>query len=195
MRSTAFLAALTLGLHAALLLPLPAQADDGHGHGDAAPSASSHALPRFAAVSESFELVGVLDGKRITLYLDRAADNAPVHGARIELDLGGGKLLAQPHEDVYEVQLAAAPAPGVLPISATVTAAEEVDLLVGELDLHAPEEAAGKAQEEAQAPQVARARPWTLIVGGGAIALAGLGAGLFAGRRGAARQRRDGVVA
>ena len=38
--------------------------------------AAGTALPRFAAVSETFELVGVLDGKQVTLYLDRFADIA-----------------------------------------------------------------------------------------------------------------------
>ena len=46
---------------------LPAIAGDGHDHGDAAPAATGTALPRFAAVSETFELVGVLDGKQVTL--------------------------------------------------------------------------------------------------------------------------------
>ena len=72
-----------LGLAAVLIgHSLPAIAGDGHDHGDAAPAATGTALPRFAAVSETFELVGVLDGKQVTLYLDRFADNAPVRGAQ-----------------------------------------------------------------------------------------------------------------
>ena len=39
---------------------LPVIAGDGHDHGDTAPAATGTALPRFAAVSETFELVGVL---------------------------------------------------------------------------------------------------------------------------------------
>lgn len=69
-------------------------AGDGHDHGEAAPTATGPALPRFAAVSDLFELVGVLNGKQITLYLDRAADNSPVTEAQIELEIGGKKFKA-----------------------------------------------------------------------------------------------------
>jgi hypothetical protein len=90
-------------------------------------------------VSETFELVGVLDGKQVTLYLDRFADNAPVRGAQIELEIAGAKFKAEAHgDDAYEVVLKEAPKPGVLPITATVTAGAEVDLLAGELDCTRP---------------------------------------------------------
>jgi hypothetical protein len=130
------------GLLAALLSAgLPARASDGHDHGDEAPAAAGSALPRFAAVSESFELVGVLDGRQLTLYLDRFADNAPVPGAQIELDLAGTPLKAEARkgaesEGVYEVALKAPPPPGVIPVTATVNVGSESDLLAGELDLH-----------------------------------------------------------
>jgi hypothetical protein len=96
MKSTHLLAALSL---AVLLLgtSMSATAGEGHDHGDAAPAAAGTALPRFAAVSETFELVGVLDGKQVTLYLDRFADNAPVRGAKIELEIAGAKFNAQAH--------------------------------------------------------------------------------------------------
>lgn len=136
MKSSHSLAALCL---ASVLLgnALPVIAGDGHDHGDTAPAATGTALPRFAAVSETFELVGVLDGKQVTLYLDRFADNAPVRGAKIELEIAGAKFSAQAQgDDAYEVVLKEAPKPGVLPITATVTAGSDVDLLAGELDLH-----------------------------------------------------------
>jgi hypothetical protein len=109
----------------------------GHDHGDAAPAAVGQALPRFSAVSEAFELVGVLSGKQITLYLDRFADNSPVRGAQIELEIGGAKFKAEKQgEDEYEVVLPNEPKPGVLPVAATVIAGNETDLLAGELDIH-----------------------------------------------------------
>lgn len=122
---------------AAILIPSPAWAGEGHDHGDAAPAAVGQALPRFSAVSETFEIVGVLSGKQITLYLDRFADNSPVRGAQIELEIGGAKFKAEKQgEDEYEVVLPEAPKEGVLPVTATVTAGNEVDLLAGELDIH-----------------------------------------------------------
>lgn len=77
----------------------PARAGPGHDHGDAAPAVAGQALPRFAAESETFELVGVLSDKRITLYLDRFADNSPVRDAQIELEIGGAKFKAEKQGD------------------------------------------------------------------------------------------------
>ena len=186
MKSSHSLAALSL---AAILLGagLPAAASEGHDHGDAAPAATGTALPRFAAVSESFELVGVLDGKQLTLYLDRFADNAPVRGALIELEIAGAKFKAQSHgDDAYAVLLKEAPKPGVLPITATVTAGAEVDLLAGELDLH----------EEAHADEPTHERSWKEYAGWATGSLLALAALAFGARRlMSARQLRVGGVA
>lgn len=128
------LAALTLA--ACLLIPGLAQASEGHDHGNA-PAAAGPTLPRFTAASETFELVGVLAGKQITLYLDRSADNHPVTDAQIDLEIAGVKFKAETHgPDTFEVVLAEAPKPGVLPVTATVRAGHEVDLLAGEFDIH-----------------------------------------------------------
>jgi hypothetical protein len=157
---------------AAILAASPAWAGPGHDHGDAAPATVGQALPRFSAVSETFELVGVLSGKQITLYLDRFVDNSPVRGAQIELEIGGTKLKAvKQGDDAYEVVLAEAPQPGVLPITATVTAGNEADLLAGELDIH----------EEAYAAEAAHTHSWTEYAGwavAGIAALALLGWGV-----------------
>ncbi|WP_028605431.1 hypothetical protein [Ottowia thiooxydans] len=183
MKPISFLALLCIVT--ALFLPAMAHADDGHGHGGAAPSASGPSLPRFAAVSDVFELVGVLDGKRITLWLDRAADNAPVVDARIELEIAGEKLKAEPHEDVYEVVLAAEPKPGVLPITAMVVAGSETDLLAAELDLH----------EDSHADAAAPARPWSRYAPWAAGLAALLVLVVFTRRMSASRQRRAGDAA
>jgi hypothetical protein len=146
-----------------------AQAGEGHDHGDAVTSTSGPALPRFSAVSESFELLGVLSGKQITLYLDRYADNTPVPNAQIEMEIGGVKFKAlamkdQPGDAVYEVVLKDAPKAGVLPITATVIAGAETDLLAGELDI----------QEAAHADVVVPARSWKALAGWGFGGLAAL---------------------
>lgn len=177
MKSTHPLAVLSL---AALLLGtgMRAIAGDGHDHGDAAPAATGTALPRFAAVSETFELVGVLDGKQVTLYLDRFADNAPVRGAQVELDIAGAKFKAETSrgrqgEDTYQVTLKDVPKPGVLPITATVTAGTEVDLLAGELDLH----------EEAHSEEPVHASSWKELARWAAGGLVGLAVLVLGGRR------------
>lgn len=172
--------AAALMLAVACLATPSAHAGPGHDHGDAPAVATGDALPRFAAVSESFELVGVLEGRRIALYLDRAADNSPVSEARIELDIGETKLVAEKRgDDAFEATLAAEPAPGMLPVTATVTVGDEVDLLVGELDIHAAD------HDDADA----HAHAWSAYVGWGAAALAALLALAYAGRRIVASRR------
>ncbi len=166
----------------ATLMATPAQAGEGHDHGDAPTTATGQALPRFTAASESFELVGVLSGRQITLYLDRFADNSPVRGAQIELEVGSTKFKAEPvaavqtttpADAVYQVTLPAEPAPGVLPVTATVVVGQEADLLAGELDIHAG------AHDHA----VSAARPWKTWAAGLAAAVAALGLLVYGVRR------------
>ena len=161
-------------LVAAFLVAQPARAGEGHDHGDAAPAAAGQALPRFTAESELFELVGVLSGKQITLYLDRFGDNSPVRDAQIELEIGGAKFKAEKQgDDEYEVVLAEAPKPGVLPVTAMVTAGSDTDLLAGELDIH----------EAAHADEAAHTHSWTEYAGWGAAGIAALALLVWGGRR------------
>lgn len=112
-------------------------AGPGHDHGDAPVATDGAASPRFAAVSESFELVGILQGKQLTLYLDRSADNSPVPDARLELELAGQKLPVQSQGVGEFVATLTQELPaGQHAVMATVVTARETDLLAGELDLH-----------------------------------------------------------
>ncbi|MET0333139.1 MAG: hypothetical protein ABW190_02625, partial [Rhizobacter sp.] len=88
--------------------------------------------------SELFELVGVINGKQITVYLDRFTDNAPVKGATLALEVGGEKIaLKERAEGEFEGTLAKAPAIGLTPVTATVAAGKDNDLLATDLDVHA----------------------------------------------------------
>jgi hypothetical protein len=122
-----------------LTLPRAGLAGPGHDHGDAVTAAiGSTALPRFAATSETFELVGVLQDKQLTLYLDRANDNSPVKDAQLQLELGGSKVDVKPHgEGEFQATLSQPLKRGIIPVTATVVAGADTDLLGGELDLHA----------------------------------------------------------
>jgi hypothetical protein len=173
-------------LFVATVLAAPAWAGEGHDHGDAAPAVVGQALPRFSAVSETFELVGVLSGKQITLYLDRFADNSPVRDAQIELEIGGAKFKAEKQgEDEYEVVLPEAPKPGLLPVTATVAAGNEADLLAGELDIH----------ETAHADKAAHTHSWTEYAGWAAAGIAALGLLAWGGRVMSNRRTRAGGAA
>ena len=123
---------------AAMLLGVAPQvtADAGHDHGDAPTAAAGPALPRFAAVSELFELVGVVKGNKVTLYLDRFADNSPVRNASLELQFDGNELPVEAHGDgKFEASLPQGLKEGVVSVTATVIAGEESDLLAGDLEL------------------------------------------------------------
>ena len=187
MKHHAFSARLTGALLAASLSG-PVTAGPGHDHDDAPQASSGSASPRFEAVSDAFELVGILDGKRLTLYLNRADDNSPVPNAKLEVEFGSVKLqLADKGDGVFEAELNEAPAPGVTPVTAVVAVGAESDLLAGELDIHADDHG-----EEASDAWSARSSVSAAGLGVGAVALlAVIGWGAhraLAGRReGAAR--------
>ena len=141
-------------------------AGEGHSHGDEKPNASSPGAPRFAATSELFELVGVVNGTQLTLYLDHSADNSPVKGAKLELELGGSKIEVKPRADgEFDASLAQPLKPGVTPVTATVTAGTESDLLAGEIAIPDPAHA-----------EAAPAAGWRRYAGWTAAGLALLGA-------------------
>ena len=73
----------------ALLAPplmLAAQAHEGHDHGPSE-SVTGPLAPRVSARSETYELVGILRGDRLVIYLDRFASNEPVTTADIAVTI------------------------------------------------------------------------------------------------------------
>lgn len=136
-RLTAFTVAILIAA-----APLATQAGDGHDHGEAPATPTGPALPRFAATSDTFELVGVLNGHDLTLWLDHAADNSPVEGASLELEVGGVKVEVEQHEaGEFEAELAEEPEEGEVAIKAKVVVGQRTELLSGDLDIHHEEHA------------------------------------------------------
>ena len=128
--------------------PLASLADAGHDHGAPVPAVAAAGQPRFNAVSETFELVGVLNGKLLTLYLDRASDNSPVKNAQLELEVGGVKVDAKPQsEGEFRATLAQELKAGVTAVAATVLAGQESDLLVADLEIRSNAPAAHTANK------------------------------------------------
>ncbi len=119
------------------LLPGVVIADEGHG--EAPPALAAALAPRVEAHSESFEIVGVLESGKLTLYLDRFATNEPVTDAVIEIEGGEFKATAQPTgEGVYSAPAGALSAPGDYPLVFTIRVAAETDLLHGTLGIPPP---------------------------------------------------------
>jgi hypothetical protein len=176
--------ALSIALMLGLAAPYAA-ADDGHDHGDETPASAGPALPRFAAATELFELVGVLEGRRLSLYLDHAPDNRPVKDARLELEFNGAPLAVAPRgEGQFEAMLAAAPEEGVVAVTATVMAGNEADLLAGELDIHHDEHVEAGAATDTK---------WPAYAVGAAGAAGGLGVAALVLSR-VRRQRHGGAA-
>ncbi len=157
----------------------PLQAGPGHsgdeGHSHDAPAAASAQSPRVIATSETFQLVGILKGGRITLYLDRDADNSPVTDATITVTSGDTSLVAEKQADgTYTVASDKLTRQGENDLQFEIKAGDQFDLLGGILAVPAT----------AHGSPVVSAGYFALLRGGSSTALLGaaaLVAALFAG--------------
>lgn len=109
---------------------------DGHTHGPAETVPIMVETPRATAQSEDFELVAVPVAGELRVYLDRYDTNAPVAGARIEVESGAFRAVAREAEPgVYTVPGDAFAAPGQYPLSITIETGTTADLLAATLEL------------------------------------------------------------
>jgi hypothetical protein len=141
-------------LASGLLGSAAASAHGGEDHGDEGkprPAPAFTAAPRATAQSEEFELVAVLEEgpsgvRQLTVTLDRFATNEPVAGAKLEIDAEGQSTIApETAPGVYVAKLAALAkaGPGTkLPLTISVEAGDDADLLTTTLDIPAPATAA-----------------------------------------------------
>lgn len=115
---------------------------DGHTHAAPAPAPTVGVAvaPRAAAATEDFELVAVLDGTNLTLYLDRFASNAPVTKALIEIESGAAfkGTASEIGPGIYALPAAALARPGKHPLTITVQAGDSADLLNAMLTVGEP---------------------------------------------------------
>ena len=121
---SAILVACTLALSAA-------SAHEGDDHGAPA-SAAGPVSPRAVATSENYQLVAIVEGETLVIYLDRATDNAPVTEARIEITLDGKPYTAERQRNgTYEISAPMLKTPGAYEVLASITEGGKSDLLVG----------------------------------------------------------------
>lgn len=168
---------LILALACALARSVWAHGGEDHAH-PSAPAPVTTATPRMSSATEQFEMVGVLEGKRLTIYLDQFGSNTPVAKAHIEVESGAWKAVAtEIAPAVYAVSADLLAQPGRHPITFTVQWGDAVDLMEASLDVAPP----GAATSDA-----AHARPWRVwafAAGALALALTAMGMVIFRQRK------------
>ena len=128
-----------------------AVAHEGHDEMQPAAAVGAAGLPRLVTGSETYELVAVLEGERLTIYLDRFEDNAPVTEANITVTVNDEPLIAQPSGDgTYSISSKRFAGRGLVELVFDIKAKDGDDLLIGKFTL------AGSAQD-ARSPE---ALPW-----------------------------------
>lgn len=166
---------------ASLLSVAPLAAHEGHDHGAPPAPVATAGSPRIALHSDAYELVGVLRGNRLTLFLDRYAGNAPVTDAGLVVTIGAGAdLAATPTpEGTYVVASDRLGSQGPLELVFAITHAKGDDLLIGTLQrpaapAPAATAAAGSVPASVQADSVSiasRSIPVLYLATGAALAL------------------------
>jgi cobalt-zinc-cadmium efflux system membrane fusion protein len=118
-----------------------AVAHEGHDDMQLAAASKSPGLPRLVTRSETYELVAVLQGERLTIYLDRFEDNAPVADANITVTVNEEQVIAQPSgEATYNISSKRFGGRGLVELVFDIKAKDGEDLLIGKFTL------AGSAQ-------------------------------------------------
>jgi hypothetical protein len=121
----------------AALLCLPGSLGVAHERHDLAPSTMApNALgrPRLVASSEAYELVAILEGERLTIYLDRFEDNAPVADAAITVTINDETVVATPAADgTYGVESKRFSGGGLVELVFDIRRPGADDLLIGKM--------------------------------------------------------------
>jgi hypothetical protein len=127
---------------AMLFAATPALSHEGHDDGAQAPMAPATALPRGEAHSEKFELVAVAERDALLFYLDDYRSNAPVDGAKLEVETPDGpKSAAALGNGIYKLEAPFLAKSGHLDLIVTVTAGDANDILSVTIDIPEPEAA------------------------------------------------------
>ncbi|MFC1458323.1 MULTISPECIES: efflux RND transporter periplasmic adaptor subunit [Microvirga] len=183
-----------LGFLTTLVLAPAALAHGGHDHGAPPPTAVATSNPRIAVQSDAYELVGILRGERLGLYLDRFGTNEPVADARITVTVGGQDVEAEKASDgTYAVTSPDFTSEGPLELVFAVSAPAGDDLLIGTLVLPIRPVTAAALPADTTAALALRAAPGLRVGGveiGQPYAVAGVvGLGFLLGLAARSRSR------
>ena len=109
-----------------------------------ASTATPTPIPVVVAESDDFEIVGRLEEKSFIFFVDRNKSNAPVLAATLEVEQGDKKAVARFRPDSGDYLIDDAPflapfdKPGNYPLSFTLIAGDESDLLSANLAVISP---------------------------------------------------------
>jgi membrane fusion protein, heavy metal efflux system len=118
------------------------RAHEGQDHAPPSAAAPPAGMPRLAINSETYQLVAVLDQQRLTIYLDRYTDNAPVTGATINVAIDGEFVTAEAtSEGTYGLASSRFGGHGAVELIFDIKAPDADDLLIGNLSLAAEQAA------------------------------------------------------
>jgi len=134
MRSNPTPKALLLAVTLALISP--AFAHEGHDHGSPIVEVPTTNQPRATAVSEDYEIVAVLKGDALIIYVDRFADNSPVTQARLAVTIGSSDLEPELMPDgVFKLRANELLLPGKHELVFSIQEASKSDLLITSLEV------------------------------------------------------------
>lgn len=158
-----------------------AEAHSGHDHGPPLTALPATVRPRMAVETDLYQLVAILSGAgRLTLFLDRAATNAPLTDAQISLLQGDKAVSASPRPDgSYVIDFPEIAKPGQHALVFRVAHADGEDLIAGDLEIPPP------ANDTSSVGVVSRLTIGQMLPIGMAL-LAGIAIGIVAGRKRAA---------
>lgn len=115
-----------------------------YGHGDEdhsapAPVVTQSMAPRSAAVTADFELVSVIDGQKLVIYLDKFDTNELVANAKIEIEGAGLNGVAKESAPgVYVLDIASPVAPGKHALTISIETADAADLISTSIEIAQP---------------------------------------------------------
>lgn len=110
-------------------------AHGGEDHGAPPPVVSQAMAPRAIAATDEFEVVAILEEKKLVLYVDRFTSNEPVTNAKVEVEGAGLKGLASESAPGIYVMDVATPLPSAKhPLTIAIETDDSADLLSASLD-------------------------------------------------------------
>ncbi|MBZ0209675.1 MAG: efflux RND transporter periplasmic adaptor subunit [Hyphomicrobium sp.] len=117
-------------------LASPALAHEGHDHGPPAVELPTSNQPRAIAASEDYEIVAVLKGEELFIYVDRFADNSPVTEARLTVTFGTTDIQTKLMPDgVFKLESRELRRPGKHELIFAVEEGSKSDLLITSLEV------------------------------------------------------------